>query len=90
MSSVRNWTVASAVAAFILATLGVALLAVIVAEVPIDLLMEVGALALLGLTTISALGWLVLQRQSALSDGASEFEDDPQSGEPAPAPAPPV
>jgi hypothetical protein len=45
----------SAVAALILASAGVALLAVIVAEMPINLLMKVGALALVGLTTISAL-----------------------------------
>jgi hypothetical protein len=76
MSSVRDWAVGSAVAAFILASLGVALLAVIVAEMPIDLLMEVGALALLGLTAITALGWFALQRQAALSDG------DPHSEEP--------
>ena len=83
MSSVRNWAIGSAVAALILASPGVAFLAIIVAEMPIDLLMEVGALALLGLTTITALGWVVLQRQAALSDG------DPRSIEPERVPAPP-
>jgi hypothetical protein len=48
----------------------------IVAEMPIDLLMEVGALALLSLTIISALGWFALHRRSALSDG------DPHSEKP--------
>jgi hypothetical protein len=44
---------------------------VIVAEVPIDLLMNLGALPLLGLTTIGALGRFVLQRQLTVSSGES-------------------
>jgi hypothetical protein len=63
MSSVRNWALGSAVAALILTSAGGASLAIIVAETPIDLLMEVGALALLSLTIISALGWFALHRR---------------------------
>jgi len=88
MSGVRNWAVGSAVAALILASPVVALLAVIVAEMPIDLLMNFMALTLLSLTMISAVGWLALHRPSALSDGEFEFEDAPQPGAPAPAPGP--
>jgi hypothetical protein len=65
MSGVRNWAVGSAVAALILASPVVALLAVIVAEMPIDLLMNFMALTLLSLTMISAVGWLALHRPSA-------------------------
>jgi hypothetical protein len=46
---------------------------------PIDLLMNLGALALLGLTTIGALGWFALQRQSTVSGGACGIEHDRHS-----------
>jgi hypothetical protein len=37
----------------------------IVLEMPIDLLMNLMALALINLTTFGALGWFLLQRQAA-------------------------
>ena len=79
MSNVRNCAAGSAVAALVLASPAVALLIVIVAEMPIDLLMNLVALALLGLTTIGALGWFALQRQSTVSGGACGIEHDRHS-----------
>jgi hypothetical protein len=63
---------------------------VIVAEMPIDLLMNLMALTLVSLTTIGALGWLALQRQAALLDGAFTFKHDRNSEEPTRVPAPPI
>jgi hypothetical protein len=90
MSNVRNCAAGSAVAALILASPAVARLIVIVAEMPIDLLMNLGALALLGLTTIGALGWFALQRQSSLSGGALSLKTTHISEGPAPVSAPPM
>ena len=44
---------------------------------PIDLLMNLGAFALLSLAAVSAMGWLVLQRQSAVSRRMWEVEHGP-------------
>ena len=90
MSNVRNCAAGSAVAALVLASPAVALLIVIVAEMPIDLLMNLGALALLGLTTIGALGWFALQRQSSRSGGALSSNATHVSEGSAPVSAPPM
>jgi hypothetical protein len=67
---IRYAACGSAISVLILASPGIALLMLVVVEMPIDLLMNLMALALLSLTTVGALGWFVLQRQAALSDGA--------------------
>ena len=69
MSISRGRFLGSALAALIVVSGVAALLMAIVAEMPIDLLMNLVALALLSLTTIAALGWVVLQRQSTVSGG---------------------
>src|SRR5260370_33997199 len=81
MSSSTNRFLGSAVAALMLMS-AVAALLMIVAEMPIDLLMNLVALVLLSLTTIGALGWFVLHRPSALSPWGVAFERDPPPGEP--------
>jgi|SRR5271166_1325914 len=81
MSSSTNKFLGSAVAALTLMS-AVAALLMIVAEMPIDLLMNLLALVLLSLTTIGALGWFVLRRPSALSPWGVAFEGDPAPGEP--------
>ena len=90
MSSVRNWAAVSAIAALILLSPIVALLMVIAAEMVIDLVMEAGARTVLSLLMVGALGWLVSRKQSPPSYGASQFEDDASSEEPASAPARPM
>ena len=42
---------------------GIAMVTVIVEATPIDLLMNIGAFALLSVTAIAAMGWVALQRQ---------------------------
>jgi len=42
---------------------GIAMVTVIVEATPIDLLMNIGAFALLSVTAIAAMGWAALQRQ---------------------------
>jgi len=71
MSGGRNWRVRAPVVAFI-ASGGVALLVGVVAAMPIDLLMDMGAFALLSVTASAAMGWFALQRQSAVSGGPVE------------------
>jgi len=46
----------------------------IVVAMPIDLLMDMEAFALLSVTAIAAMGWLALQRLSAASGGVFEVE----------------
>jgi hypothetical protein len=65
MRGIRNGAVGSAISALILASPGVVMLMFIVLEMPIDLLMNLMALALINLTTFGALGWFLLQRQAA-------------------------
>ena len=55
---------------------GIALLVLIVAAMPIDLLMNIEAFALLSLAAIGGIGWLALQRQSTVSGGAGEAGND--------------
>ena len=62
----------------------------IVVEMPIDLLMNLMALALLNLTTLGALGWFLLQGQAAPSNGAFMLKYHPHSEEPARVRAPPT
>jgi hypothetical protein len=90
MHGVRNGAVGSAISALVFVSPGVVLLMIMVAEMPIDLLMNLLALALLSLSTIGALGWFALQRQGALSDGTLIFKHDPHSEEAERVPAPPV
>jgi membrane protein DedA with SNARE-associated domain len=71
---VRYPACGSAISVLILASPGIALLMLVVVEMPIDLLMNLVALALLCLTTVGALGWFVLQRQAALSNEALSSE----------------
>jgi amino acid transporter len=78
MSGVRNWRIGAPVVAFV-ASGGVALLVGIVVAMPIDLLMDMEAFALLSVTAIAAMGWLALQRQSAASGGVFEVEHDRHS-----------
>jgi hypothetical protein len=56
----------------------------IVLEMPIDLLMNLMALALINLTTVGALGWFLLQRQAAPapSNGAFMLKHHQHSEEP--------
>ena len=90
MKSVRYWTLASVIAGLILLSPIVVFLMLIAAEIVIDLVMEVGTRAVLTLLMVGALGWLVSRKQSPPSYGASQFEDDPSSEEPAPVPARPM
>jgi hypothetical protein len=62
----------------------------IVVEMPIELLMNLMALALLNLTTVGALGWFLLQRQAAPSNGAFLLKHNPHSEEPTSVRAPPM
>jgi type IV secretory pathway protease TraF len=81
MRGIRNGAVGPAILALILASPGVALLMFIVLEMPIDLLMNLMALALLNLATVGALGWFLLQRQATPSNGAFILKHNPHSEE---------
>jgi hypothetical protein len=73
VSGLRNWRVGVPVVAFI-ASGGVALLLVVVATIPIDLLMNLGAFGLLSVAAIAAMGLLALQSQSTVSGGDCDIE----------------
>jgi hypothetical protein len=90
MHGIQNGTVGPAIWVLILASPGVALLMFIVLEMPIDLLMNLLALALLNLATVGALGWFLLQRQAAPSNGVFNLKHNPNSEEPASVRAPPM
>jgi len=75
MSSVRNWAVGSAFAALILLSPILALLVVISAQVLVDLLMEVGATALLAIA-VGAIGWFLFRKMSPRPKVAPISGDD--------------
>ena len=89
-SNIRDLTVASVIVGLILLSPTVAFLMVIAAEMVIDFVMEAGARTVLSLLMVGALGWLVSRKQSPPSYGASQFEDELSSEEPAPVPARPM
>jgi hypothetical protein len=76
MSSVRRVGLPTAGLA---TSAGVATVVVIVEAMPIDLLMNMGAFALFGLSGIAAIGWLALQRQSTVSGEVFDVEHDRHS-----------
>ena len=65
MSSLRTWVAWSVIAAAPLVSPVVALLTVIAAEALIDLMVEVGAPAIVAFITAGSLGWALFRKVSA-------------------------
>ena len=83
MGSVRNWAARSVLAAAVLLSLALAFLMVIAATILIDLLSEVGALALLDGVPAVAIGGLLFRRRSPHPGVAPQSGDEPVCDEPA-------
>ena len=75
MGSVRNWAAGSAIVALILLSPIVAFLVVIVAEMLIDLVMEVGV-PVVCVVAAAVIGWVLFRRMSADPELAHQSEPE--------------
>ena len=78
MGSVRNWAAGSAIVALILLSPIVAFLVVIVAEMLIDLVMEVGV-PVVCVVAAAVIGWVLFRRMS--SDPELAHQSEPETEE---------
>jgi predicted signal transduction protein with EAL and GGDEF domain len=78
MGSVRNWAAGSAILALILLSPIVAFLVVIVAEMLIDLVMEVGVPVACAIAA-AVIGWVLFRRMS--SDPELAHQSEPETDE---------
>ena len=78
MGSVRNWAAGSAILALILLSPIVAFLVVIVAEMLIDLVMEVGVPVVCAIAA-AVIGWVLFRRMS--SDPELAHQSEPETDE---------
>ena len=78
MGSVRNWAAGSAIVALILLSPIVAFLVVILAEMLIDLVMEVGV-PVVCVVAAAVIGWVLFRRMS--SDPELAHQSEPETDE---------
>ena len=78
MGSVRNWAAGSAIVALILLSPIVAFLVVILAEMLIDLVMEVGVPVVCAVAA-AVIGWVLFRRMS--SDPELAHQSEPETDE---------